>query len=116
MSRTGEWTDEMTTFFAGDARKRRAGSAGAHAVRNAAKHLDWSWLSPGDIEACLATVLKALRKCDLPAAELIAWCAEMLRRDRVGFLCDQALRALRQQFEASRSPCPVAGSQVDVES
>lgn len=61
-------------------------------------------LMTDDIEACFRPVLEALQKCNLPAAEVIAWCAEMLKRDRVGFLCDQELRALRQQLEASRSP------------
>ena len=56
-----------------------------------------------DIEACFSPVLQALPKCDLPTAEVIAWCAQMLKTDRVGFICDQELRALRQQFEASRS-------------
>jgi len=59
-------------------------------------------LMTDDIEACLRPVLKALRKCDLPAADVSAWCAEMINRDRVGFLCDQELRALRRQFEALR--------------
>jgi hypothetical protein len=31
-----------------------------------------------DIEGCLSVVLEALRKCDLPAAEVIAWCTAML--------------------------------------
>jgi len=57
-----------------------------------------------DIEACFRPVLKALHKSDLPAAKVIAWCAEMLKRDRVGVLCDQELRTLRQQLETSRSP------------
>ncbi len=57
-----------------------------------------------DIEACFSPVLQALPKCDLPTAEVIAWCAQMLKTDRVGFICDQELRALRQQFEASRLP------------
>jgi len=61
-------------------------------------------LMADDIEACFKPVLKALRKSDLPATEVIVWCMEMLKRDRVGFLCDQALRTLRQQFETSRSP------------
>lgn len=56
-----------------------------------------------DLEACFRPVLKALRKCDLPTAEVIAWCAQMLKRDRVGFICDQELRALGQQLESSRS-------------
>jgi len=57
-----------------------------------------------DIAACLRPVLKAIRKCDLPAAEVIAWCTDMLKRDRVGFICDQELRELRQHFEASPPP------------
>lgn len=60
-------------------------------------------LMTDDLEACLRVVVEALRKCDLPATEVIAWCADMLGRDRVGFLCDQELRALRQHFEALRS-------------
>jgi uncharacterized Zn finger protein len=61
-------------------------------------------LMTDDIGACLRVVLNALRNCDLPAAEVIAWCTEMIKRDRVGFICDQELRELRQQFEASQSP------------
>ena len=57
-----------------------------------------------DIEACLRPVLKALHQCDLPAAEVIAWCAKMLKTDRVGFICDQELQALRRQFERPPSP------------
>jgi hypothetical protein len=56
-----------------------------------------------DIEECLGVVLKALKKCDLPKDEKIAWCAEILRRDRVGFICDGELELLRKHFEASRS-------------
>jgi hypothetical protein len=56
-----------------------------------------------DIETCLRPVLKALRKSDLPAAELHAWCSAMIKSDRVGFICDQELRALRRRFEKSRS-------------
>jgi hypothetical protein len=32
-----------------------------------------------DLEECLAVILKALKKCDLPASEVAAWCAEMLK-------------------------------------
>ena len=31
-----------------------------------------------EIEECLSVVITALKKCDLPASEVIAWCAEML--------------------------------------
>ena len=61
-------------------------------------------LMTDDIEACLRPVLKAIRKCDLPATEVTTWCAEMLKADRVGFICDHKLRELRQHFEASPPP------------
>jgi len=54
-----------------------------------------------DIAACLQPVLKAIRKSDPPSAEVTTWCADMLKRDRVGFICDQQLRELRQHFEPS---------------
>ncbi len=57
-----------------------------------------------EIEACFRRVLRALHRCDLPAAEVIAWCAAMIKGDRVGFICDQELRALQQQLEGTRSP------------
>jgi hypothetical protein len=56
-----------------------------------------------DIEECLKVVIQALKKCDLPASELTGWCVKMLASDRVGFICDQALQALRHASEASRS-------------
>jgi hypothetical protein len=56
-----------------------------------------------DIEECLAVVTQALKKCDLPPGEAIAWCAEMVKRDRVGFIFDRELGALRNHFEALRS-------------
>ncbi len=54
-------------------------------------------------QECLNVVIAALKKCDLPASEVIAWCEKMLQSDRVGCLCDQELRALRDQLKASRS-------------
>ena len=54
-----------------------------------------------DIEECLIVVMKALKKCDLPAGEKIAWCEEMVKRDRVGFIGDQELQALRTHCERS---------------
>jgi len=56
-----------------------------------------------DIEECLEAVTKALKKSDLPTDEKLAWCAEMAKRDRVGFIFDQELAALRSHFEALRS-------------
>lgn len=59
-------------------------------------------LMTDDIEECLSVVVKALKKCDLPPGEVIAWCAEMVQRDRVGCIYDQELQAMRQHWEASR--------------
>ena len=52
-----------------------------------------------DIEDCLNVVLEALRKCDLPAAEVIAWCSAMLESDRVGFIAREPLQSLRNHFQ-----------------
>jgi hypothetical protein len=54
-----------------------------------------------DIEDCLSGVLKAIKKCDLPAAEIIAWCSAMLDNDRVGFIAREPLQSLRTQFQAA---------------
>ncbi len=54
-----------------------------------------------DIETCLNVVLEALRRCDLPAAEAIAWCSAMLDNDRVGFIARKTLEALRNQFQTT---------------
>ena len=59
-------------------------------------------LMTDDIADCLRVVLKALRQCDLPTDEVIAWRAEMLQRDRVGFICDEELQALRNCFKAGQ--------------
>ena len=54
-----------------------------------------------DIEDCLSVVLKSLRKCGLPAHELIAWCSAMLKSDRVGFIATEELQTLRTHFQAA---------------
>ena len=54
-----------------------------------------------DIEDCLNVVLEALRKCDLPAAEVIAWCSAMLENDRVGFIAREPLQSLRNHFQTT---------------
>jgi len=53
-----------------------------------------------DIEACLAVVIKALRRCDLPPSEIGQWCSEMQAADRVGFVAEEELKALRVHVEA----------------
>ncbi len=52
-----------------------------------------------DIEDCLSVVLKALKKCDLPGAEVIDWCSAMLEKDRVGFIAREPLESLRKHFQ-----------------
>jgi len=54
-----------------------------------------------DIEACLQVVISALKKSHLPDDDVIAWCAAMAKTDRVGFICDTELRALRKQLKSS---------------
>ncbi len=55
------------------------------------------------IEECFSVVAKALRKCDLPPGDVIAWCDGMTKNDRVGFIYDRELQELRNHFEASPS-------------
>ena len=52
-----------------------------------------------DIEDCLNVVLEGLRKCDLPAAEVIAWCSAMLENDRIRFIVREPLESLRDHFQ-----------------
>ena len=52
-----------------------------------------------DIEDCLSVVLQALRQCDLPPAEGLAWCSTMLANDRVGFIAKEPLQSLRNHFQ-----------------
>jgi len=52
-----------------------------------------------DIEGCLKVVLEALRTCDLPAAEVVAWCLGMLKSDRNGFIAREPLESLRDHFQ-----------------
>jgi hypothetical protein len=52
-----------------------------------------------DIEDCLNVVIAALRTCDLPASEVIAWCSTMLGTDRVGFIARKPLEALRTHWQ-----------------
>jgi uncharacterized Zn finger protein len=54
-----------------------------------------------DIEDCLNVVLEALRKSDLPAAEVIAWCSAMLENDRIGFIAREPLQSLRNHCQTT---------------
>ncbi len=52
-----------------------------------------------DIEGCVNVVLEALRSCDMPAAEGMAWCSAMLENDRVGCIAREPLESLRAHFQ-----------------
>lgn len=54
-----------------------------------------------DIEDCLSVVVKALEQCDVPAAEVIAWCSAMQANDRVGFIAQERLQSLRKRLQAT---------------
>jgi len=58
-------------------------------------------LMTDEVKECLQVVLEALSKCDLPADEAAAWCTQTIAGDSVGFVCDEELKKLRRQFEAS---------------
>ena len=55
-----------------------------------------------DIEECLQVVIQALKKCDLPPGDVAAWCAAMLKNDRVGCICDPEIKVLRKRFETAQ--------------
>ena len=67
--------------------------AGSHQVE-----MSDEGLMTEDIEGCLSEVFKALKNCDLPSEEVIAWCSAMLAADLVGFIGDKELKALRKRF------------------
>jgi hypothetical protein len=56
-----------------------------------------------DVEEGVNVVIEALRKSDLPAAEVIAWCSAMLESDRVGFVARELLEALRRRVQAAKA-------------
>ncbi|MSR60114.1 MAG: hypothetical protein EXS05_21150 [Planctomycetaceae bacterium] len=52
-------------------------------------------LMSDEIEECLGVVIEALQKSNLPPKDVNAWCTQMIKKDRVGFICDNELRALQ---------------------
>ena len=58
-------------------------------------------LMTDDIEDCLKVVIESFGKSDLPAQEVIAWCTAMLASDRVGFIAEKPLEALRQRVQTA---------------
>lgn len=58
-------------------------------------------LMTDEIVECLQVVIQAIAKSRLPNDDIAAWCANMMSADRVGFICDQELSALREKFRSS---------------
>ena len=56
-----------------------------------------------DIEEGLSVVIAAVKTCDLPAEEVLAWCTAMLDADRVGFIARKPLEALRRRVQAAQA-------------
>jgi hypothetical protein len=56
-----------------------------------------------DIEGCLSVVIEAVTRCDLPAAEVLAWCSAMLDTDRTRFIAREPLEALRRRIQAAQA-------------
>ena len=54
-----------------------------------------------DLEECLSAVIAGLETCDLPAADVVAWCTAMQAADRVGFIAEKPLQSLRRRFSAN---------------
>jgi len=54
-----------------------------------------------DIRECLNVVIQALKKSDLPANDVIAWCSAMLANDRVGFIAREPLQSLRSHLQGT---------------
>jgi hypothetical protein len=55
-------------------------------------------LMTDDIEDCLSVVLQAVKKCDLPAEDVVAWSKAMLDNDRVAFIARVPLQSLQRHF------------------
>jgi uncharacterized Zn finger protein len=54
-----------------------------------------------DIQDCLSVVIESLSQSDLAANEVIAWCEAMRASDRVGFVAEKPLEALRERVQTS---------------
>ena len=49
-----------------------------------------------EIADCLKVVVASLKKSDLPKSQVIKWCHNMTKNDRVGFICDSELSSLQK--------------------
>lgn len=59
-------------------------------------------LMTDDIEDCLKVVIESLTTSDVSAMEVIAWCTAMRASDRVSFIAEKPLEALRRRCKRAR--------------
>ena len=57
-------------------------------------------LMTDDIEECLRVVLPAVKNSGQSPDEIVAWCAAMIKSDRIGSICDRDLGTMRNAFDA----------------
>ncbi|MFM9964042.1 MAG: hypothetical protein ACKV2Q_22800 [Planctomycetaceae bacterium] len=55
-------------------------------------------LMSDDIAECLRIVIQAARKSKLSSPAVIAWCDKLRKSDRVGFIAEKEIDALRKRF------------------
>lgn len=55
-------------------------------------------LMSDDIAECLRIVIQAVGKSKLSSPVVIAWCDQLRKSDRVGFIAEQEIQALRKRF------------------
>lgn len=55
-------------------------------------------LMSDDIEACLLVVIQAVDTAKLSSSAVVAWCDKLRRSDRVGFIAEHEIDALRKRF------------------
>jgi len=68
-------------------------------MRNGSYQVEMSdeGLMTDEIAECLQVVIQAFATSGLPRDDVAAWCANMMCADRVGFICDRELSALREE-------------------
>jgi hypothetical protein len=59
-------------------------------------------LMSDEIEDCLGVVIAGLKECELPAPEVVDWCAALQAADLVGFLARESLESLCQRSQQPR--------------
>ena len=97
----------MSSFLAADGKSlaaiHRAMQLSLELMKEGSHQVEMSdeGMMTDDIEECLNVVIQGLKKCELPAAEITAWCSAMLANDRVGFIAREPLQSLRDHCQAA---------------